>query len=788
MKWGGDVKKILLITRYHMCKWKTQTITITLLMIVAAMMFHLWLMLSMDYKQNFERSHDAMHAEDVTLLASTNQPSFLKFMEQTMQEDARTKEYAFDNVLYAQSSFSYQGGEVAVGGTFLIDKETAMNRTIGKVEIVEEGTQTSGIYLPMLYRGEGGYEIGDTFHLHVNDQILSFPVVGFTNSLMSGSHNCVMVMMMLSKDRYNELKDKEIFTNSTLIAARIHDKQDSEDYETMLKSALAAEFPNVFSHSNHYYLIYNSRYISQMICAAIVSAMALFVMLIALIVIFSNIINHIQEDMRNLGALKAIGYQSSQIIHALLFQYTTMTAISVLLGILASYGLFPTVNAMMIAQTGIPYEMHFLLLPMIITLTFLCGIVYLVVWYSARRIKHIDPIIALRQGVKTHSFQHNRFPLTKSKGSLSSILAYKTICTNKKQNVILTVTTMIITLIIVFCAVMFRNFIADMDPFVELIVGESADSCVSIRQAKEDAFLKFLSDHPHIEHFYLYSSENVGHVGGAELYSTMSDDFTMLHNQRLVCKGRFPKYDNEVAVGAKYADENHLIIGDVISLSAQGKQEEYLITGLTQTSNNLGKDALLTRSGYERLGKLNAISYYINVKEGIDIDAFHDEVKERFGSDILLVVNVRNTIDASASVYISIMTLIVFVLFALSLIIVTIVLYLLVKTMLNHKKHEYGILKAIGFTSFQLMIQTIKSFLPVIMISTLIGILCSAWLINPLLSIFLKNIGIVHCMFIIPADFLAIAGIAMILYTLLLILLLSLRIRKIAPITLLNKE
>lgn len=50
----------------------------------------------------------------------------------------------------------------------------------------------------------------------------------------------------------------------------------------------------------------------------------------------------------------------------------------------------------------------------------------------------------------------------------------------------------------------------------------------------------------------------------------------------------------------------------------------------------------------------------------------------------------------------------------------------------------------------------------------------SAWLINPLLSMFLKNIGIIHCMFIIPADFLANADFAMILYTLLLILLLSL--------------
>lgn len=788
MKWGGNVKKILLITRYHMSKWKAQTITISLLMFVAAMMFHLWLMLSMDYKQNFERSHDAMHAEDVTLLVASNEPSVRSLMKKTMDADQRTQEYAFDDVLYASGSFPYQGGDVALTGLFFIDKETAMNRTMGKVEIVEEGTQTSGIYLPMLYKGTGGYEIGDMFEMHINDQTLSFPVVGFTNSLMNGSHNCVVIMMMLSSDRYQALQEQDFVTKSTFIGVRLHDKQESEDYESMLKSSLAATFLNVTSNSNNYLMIYHARYISQMICSAIVSAASLFVMFIALIVIFSNIINHIQEDMRNLGALKAIGYQSSQIMHALLFQFTTMTFFSVLFGIFASYGLFPIVNDIMIAQTGIPYEMHFLLLPFMITLLFLCGIVSLVVWYSARRIKHIDPILALRQGIKTHNFQRNRFPLSSTKGSLSSILAYKTMVTNQKQNFILMITIMILTLIIVFCGVMFRNFIADMDPFIEMVVGESADSCIKVDQKREEEFLKYVSEHSQVVHFYLYSSENVTHADGVELFATMCDDFTQVNNQRLVYKGRFPKYDNEVAIGAKYADESHLSIGDVISLRALGKQEEYLITGLTQTSNILGKDALLTRDGYERLGKLSMTSYYINVTEGTDIDAFHDEVKADFGSDVYLVVNMQKMIQASAAVYVQMMTLIVFILFALSLIIVSIVLYLLVKTMLNRKKHEYGILKAIGFTSFQLMMQTMKSFLPVIMISTVIGMLCSAWIINPLLGVFLKNIGILKCMFVIPIDFLIVAGIGMIAYTVLLILLLSLKIRKITPIALLNKE
>ena len=44
-----------------------------------------------------------------------------------------------------------------------------------------------------------------------------------------------------------------------------------------------------------------------MICSSVVNAMAFFVALIAMVVISSNVINYIQENMKNLGAMKAIG-------------------------------------------------------------------------------------------------------------------------------------------------------------------------------------------------------------------------------------------------------------------------------------------------------------------------------------------------------------------------------------------------------------------------------------------------------------------------------------------------
>ena len=81
----------------------------------------------------------------------------------------------------------------------------------------------------------------------------------------------------------------------------------------------------------------------------------------------------------------------------------------------------------------------------------------------------------------------------------------------------------------------------------------------------------------------------------------LCDDFSRVNNQSVVYTGRFPKYDNEIAIGAKYAKEKGFAVGDEIEIMANGNTETYLISGFTQVTNNLGRDCLFTRSGYERL-------------------------------------------------------------------------------------------------------------------------------------------------------------------------------------------
>lgn len=126
-------------------------------------MLNLWLMLSLDYKANFDRYHDKLHAEQVTLSVDGGTDTMQRFLSQTLESDRRTKDFCLDNCMHMTGSFQYNGGEVSSWFVFL-DKETALSRSIGKAEMVEDSEFDCGIYLPVLYKTED-IDIGETVEI-----------------------------------------------------------------------------------------------------------------------------------------------------------------------------------------------------------------------------------------------------------------------------------------------------------------------------------------------------------------------------------------------------------------------------------------------------------------------------------------------------------------------------------------------------------------------------------------------------------------------------------------------
>lgn len=780
------MKKSLLIASSNMRKAKGQTVTIIVLGLIAALLFNLWLMLAMDYPKNFERIHARQNAQHVTIAADNDSAEFAAHVDELLNADEAVTQYSVTDIMLTLGKIDFNGGEVYTDFA-ISQKAVAVSRPVGRVEILYDSENASGVYLPIMYKSRD-IAVGKTVNLVIGGNNVSYTVCGFFNSVMAGSHNCALCEIVLTEDKYAELKDLGCAPMGVFATVRINNIGNSQECEAALNSAITRQYPDVRIASNSYELVVQSRYIAQSICCSVISVTAFLVLLIAIVVICSGIANYIREYMQNLGALKAIGYTSRQLVAALLLQFVSVTTAAAVVGVALSYCLFPAINSMMMAQTGIPYAIRFLPLPMLITLLILCGSTAIAVLLSTLKIRKLEPITALRSGVSTHSFKRNRIPLEKTKAPLNTALALKTTLSGVKQNITVFVTMFVLSLVVVFTGLIVRNVITDMTPFVNLIVGEMSDGSVDVQTTAEDELLAVLDKDERVENYFLYTSRRVTHVGGIELSATVSDDFSKQNNQDMVYSGRFPKFANEIVVSGKYAKEQGLKIGQRIKIAVNGKQGEFLISGFSQGTNNLGKDCFLTRSGYESLGVLDNVSYYYNAKAGTDIDALNAEIKELIGADVNFIINSYAAILGTGKIYVALMTMIVIAIIILSLIIITFVLYLLVKTLLGSKKREYGILKAIGFTSRQLAVQTALSFMPAIILSTVIGLIAGGFVINPIMTLALSGMGIAKCTFIVPVGFNVAAGFGLVALSFGIACLLSLRVKKIAPRELLVNE
>ena len=85
--------RTFLLVRSNLRRAKGQTISIAVLFLLATAMLNMWLMLSMDYKQNFDRCHDRLHAEHVTLVMDGDPDEVRPFLTRTLEEEPRTTEY-----------------------------------------------------------------------------------------------------------------------------------------------------------------------------------------------------------------------------------------------------------------------------------------------------------------------------------------------------------------------------------------------------------------------------------------------------------------------------------------------------------------------------------------------------------------------------------------------------------------------------------------------------------------------------------------------------------------------
>ncbi len=482
------------------------------------------------------------------------------------------------------------------------------------------------------------------------------------------------------------------------------------------------------------------------VIAAFMASFSAIIMVIAFIMIVFTVNTNINRDIANIGALRAVGFTISQVRRSLMIEYSFVAAVACILGISASYLLFPVLEEYAIKQLsglvwngGFRPEMSFPVFAGIV-------IVMLAVTFAATHlIRNIHPATALRFGLESHSFKKDYLPLDRTSGRLDILLALKSTLQSRGQNLIIAGVILAVSYMTAFSAILFYNTRIDITKFQRLLQGDAPDAYVNIKYESEeemyDSIEKVRAMEGVTEAYGLGSTD--AHTGDYNCYLLYSD-----MPQNVYCgvyEGEMAVLENEAVVGGVLAEKQGLGIGDEIKIKYMDKEESFLITGLQQAVYGFGERIYISDEGFRRLGG-EPVYTYIRVRIENPSDASVGEFLERaealLGDNCTSTENYYHTQRSTDNVPVFAVALVILVLIVLNIFTVAIVIRLLLKTVFIKREKEFGIKKAVGFTSRQLRVQLALSLLPVSIIGSVLGAISACLTTNSLFDLIFNSYGI----------------------------------------------
>lgn len=780
--------KNILLAKSNLRKNKGLSICIAILILIAAMFICVSGLLLFDYNKNSYKVAEELNTSDISLYSlpyntgNTNTVTE-KYIDSVISSNVT--DYELRRILVTQIPIEFNNGEVTPIVNLITKDE--LNRHLSKIEIIEEDTNITDnyIYLPYHIHTGGGINIGDTYKIKLPSKTYKFKVKGFINSIYAGSYNSNRYEMMISDEMYKTISKDNPNMEGFDLYINYKDGVNITKETNKLANKIYLD-KGVETTSIPLDLTLSSRTFISMIFFVSFLMTAVIIIGIVMLMISNNISNYIKENIKSLGVLKAMGYTTNDIKKSLLIQFSILTVLGLIVGTIAGYIFMPSIAKMLIAQSGIPYTLSFNLIATLITVISIPLFVVIIVLISVKRIKKVEPIEALRDGIESHNFKKNHIPLDKSVLSLNTSLSMKNMFKNLKQNIISFITILFLCFLMVVSMAMYQNF--SREPNLSLLTFEIVDGVLASDkniESKLEYDLKHDKDITKVEYVSNYEIQDKDYT---KIQTYIMKDPTLLNNKDNCYEGKYPKYDNEIAVSGKYAKDNKYKIGDEVELHVGDKKRNYLITGFLQSTNNDGREALLTYDGAAKIIEEENLysTFYFDSK--VKASKVIKKYQDKYGESITATMDFEELIKSQMSTFINVANLMVIVMSIISACIIFLVLYLLMKTLIYTRRYEYGILKAIGYKSSDLIKQNVLSFMPTIIIGTIIGTIISYYLTNPYIGLNMRSFGIMKCTMKIPLDLLLISSLFIIGISFISAILMSLKIRKVEPCDLLKGE
>ena len=633
--------KSLLLAKSNLRKNRGLSIAISLLIIISTMFICVSSLLILDYQKNSYKVAESLNTSQIDLFSRSDKKDIDEEYIRSILPDSVT-EYEYIEDIKVQIPIEFSGGEVTPIVS-VINKDH-LNRNLSKIEILEEdkSIKENYIYVPYHIHTGGGLNIGDTYKLKFPSRTYKFKIKGYINTIYAGSNNMNRYEMLVSDEDYDMILNDNPNLKAFDTYINFKDGIKSKKESNKLISKIFTE-KGVETESYDLDLTLESRTFISSIFFVSFLLTSVIIILVVILMISNNISNYIRENIKTLGALKAIGYTSKNIKRSLIIQFSLLTVIGLVIGVLSGYLFMPIITDMLVAQSGIPYKLSFNLISTIIPIISMPILVFIIVLLSVRKINKLDPIIALRDGIETHSFKKNHIPLSKSKLPLNMSISLKNMYKNGKQNIVTFITVLFLCFLMVIAMAMYQNF--SRKPKLDLLTFEIVDGIIMVDKDIRPEFVKDLKKDKDIESFKYLNMYQTLDKDYAKFETYIMNNPKLLNNKDNCYEGRYPKHDNEIAISGKYAKENNYKIGDKKEFRVGENKYSFLITGFIQSTNNDSKEILILKSGMDHLVDTDELNpmYYFDSK--IKASKVIDKYKDKYGDKVLTTMDFEELIE-----------------------------------------------------------------------------------------------------------------------------------------------
>ncbi|MCC8122779.1 MAG: ABC transporter permease, partial [Oscillospiraceae bacterium] len=618
--------------RFHLAKAnilknRSHTISLFLIILVVSMLQTIGLSVLLNVDADYMKNIDRLNSLHSILIMT--QDMYQDSFEDLVKNDGRVSEYSIETVIYPERVTVDYGGVIDVNA-LICNLDTA--GTISVPKIVEEDPTIpwdKAIYLPF-YANSLGYELGDTYIMQYKNRPLTFTVAGFFETNEMAVSNGYGIKYYVHKETFEDLTLQ--MGRSVCIAIRFYDPYDSMAFNTDFRDSIDVELSSMGAGSLAADFEANSSItMSIMVFAALVVAFAFMITIILLMVIRFRVTNSIEDNMHSIGVMGAAGFTGSQIIGSFLLEYGMVALPAALLGIFTAMPMFPAIRSVMTSMSGMTWTLGANLGIGLLSALLIMVLLLLMVRLSCRRIKKLPPVVALRGGISTYSFRHNFFPLHKGPGNVQTRLGLKNMFAYGRLYAMIGVIVAAISLTITFLTVTYQNFVMDNTSILQMIGIEVADIKLTVSgHTDADTLAAEIEEMPDVRKTSMMDWVSVK-VEGVDVAGFVSNDFSQMETMSTY-EGRFPIWDNEIAMPETIARRFEKTIGDSVSVKANGITQEFIITGFYSTTNNGGYVCALTLEGFQRMNanqKRGTINVYLN--DGVTVEDFSLKLQDSFG-------------------------------------------------------------------------------------------------------------------------------------------------------------